>query len=274
MVIGDLARQPDWSDLVRDVDVVIHCAAKVHIRQEHASGVAAAFRAVNVEGSVGLATAASAAGCRRFVFLSTAKLLAGGGAECLSDAQNEAEWRSDPYTASKREGERALQACCARSGMELVIVRPPLVYGPGAGGNFRSLMRAVASGLPLPLGAIRNRRSFIALENLVDFLATVAIHPSAAGRTFEVCDGEDLSTEAFVRKLASAMGRRTWIPSVPVALLRGLAAVIGRRSQMTSLSESLVLDMTEAVSLLGWTPPVRMDVALKNAVGAACKRSA
>lgn len=266
VVVGDLAARPDWSLALTDVDVVVHCAAKVHVRQETARAERAVFRAVNVDACLDLAAAAMAAGCRRFVFLSSAKVFLGPGDSRHQAQALAAEWLQDPYTASKREAEEALRVRCADSGVQCVIVRPPLVYGPGVGGNFKTLIRAVAKGLPLPIGAIRNRRSFVAVGNLVHFLACVAEHPDAAGQTFAVSDDEDVSTPELARRLAKAAGRGIWMPEVPVDVLIGLAGVLGRRSQMLSLCESLALDVAETRSLLGWSPPIGMDVGLAETV--------
>lgn len=264
VVVGDLACGVDWTTAVREVDVVIHCAAKVHVRPERAREDAAVFEAVNVHASLALASAAAAAGCRRFVFLSSAKVLT--VAEEGGEQAAALKWLQDPYTASKRAAELALLRLCAERDITCVIVRPPLVYGPGVGGNFRALMEVVALGLPLPLGGVRNGRSFVSLGNLVDFLAVAARHPAAAGRTFSVSDGAVLSTPELVRRLAAAMGRHVWMPRIPLALLMWLAAILGRRSQMASLCESLEVDTGDARDLLGWVPPQRAEEALLETV--------
>ncbi|MTI93171.1 NAD-dependent epimerase/dehydratase family protein [Stutzerimonas stutzeri] len=205
--IGEIGAATDWSALLDGVEVVVHCAARVHVMRETDADPLAAFRAVNVQGTLRLAESAAAAGVRRFIFLSSVKV--------HGEASGERPFRaSDPpapadaYGLSKLEAEQGLRELSARTGMELVIIRPPLVYGPGVKANFRSMMRWLARGVPLPLGAIHNRRSLVALDNLVDLIRSCITHPQAAGQIFLVSDGEDLSTSELLRRLGRALANK------------------------------------------------------------------
>jgi UDP-glucose 4-epimerase len=261
--IGELGASTSWRAAVEGTQIVIHLAARVHVMRERATDALEQFRRVNVAGTLDLATQAAAAGVRRFLYLSSVKVLGEAGHFTETDPPAP----QDAYAISKHEAEAGLREIGARTGMEVVIIRPPLVYGPGVRANFGALMRAVARGLPLPLGAVENRRSLVALDNLVDFILTCASHPAAANETFLVSDGEDLSTPDLVRRLAAAMGRRARLVPVPPALLLGAAAVAGRRDVAARLLGTLQVDITKARTELGWVPPVRVDEALRRAVG-------
>lgn len=253
------------AEVLRTCGTVIHLAARAHLLRDTADAPLAAYRAVNTAGSLRLAEQAAAAGVRRFVFVSTVKVQGEGTA--LGHAFNEAmtPQPQDPYAVSKWEAEQGLAAIAARTGMELVIVRPPLIYGPGVKANFAALMRAVARGWPLPLAAIDNRRSLVGIDNLVDLLLLCLRHPAAAGQRFLVSDGEDLSTPALLRRLGSAMGRpaRLWL--LPPALLMAGATLLGRRAAAERLCGNLQVDITKARTLLGWSPPVSVDEGLRRA---------
>lgn len=264
-VLIDMDPQSDWRVAVNGIDVVVHLAARVHVMRETVADPEAEFRRVNVAGTLNLAEHAAAAGVRRFVFLSSVKVNGESGIYTEADAPAP----DDPYGASKLEAETALRALAARTGIEVTIVRPPLVYGPGVRANFHALMRAVAHGIPLPLGAVDNRRSLVALDNLLDFIVTCAVHPAAANETFLVSDGDDLSTPELVRRLARAMRRRAILIPVPPALLAAAAALIGQRAAARRLLASLRVDITKARQQLDWTPPISVDEGLRRAVGAA-----
>jgi UDP-glucose 4-epimerase len=224
----------------------------------------AEFRRINVRGSLALASQAVAAGVRRFVFVSSIGV---NGAETAARAFHASDVPAphSPYSQSKLEAENALQELSRRTGLELVIVRPPLVYGPDAPGNFGALLRAVHRGIPLPFGAVHNRRSLVALDNLVDLLARCTVHPAAGSNTFLVSDGEDVSTPSLLRRAAAALGRRAHLLPVPVAVLRSAAALIGKGGMMQSLCASLQVDTSFTREQLGWSPVVTLDQALAGA---------
>ena len=244
--------------------VVVHLAARVHVMRDNAADPLAECRRVNVDGARAAHAAARDAGVRRFVLLSSVKAMGEGRA--LPYRESDPPAPADPYGISKLEAEQALLALAASTGIEVVIIRPPLVYGPGVGANFAALMRAVARGVPLPLGAVNNRRSLVAIDNLVDLINTCVEHPAAANEIFLVSDGEDLSTPELVRRLARAMGRPARLIPVPVPLLLAGAMLLGKRDVARRLLGSLQVDISKARSLLGWTPPVSVDEGLRRAV--------
>lgn len=259
----------DWRPLLEGRDVVVHAAARVHVMKERACEPLRAYRAVNVAGTLAVAHQAAQAGVRRFVFISSIKVngeqTPPGGAFAADDSPAPA----DPYGVSKAEAEAQLIALARRSAMEVVIVRPPLIYGPGATANFLSMMRWLARGIPLPLGAIEhNRRSLVALDNLLDLLTICLDHPAAANRIFLAADGEDLSTTGLLRRLAVAMGvPARLLPVPPWALVAGAAAA-GRQAVVQRLCGSLQVDIAKTRDLLGWTPPVSVDEGLRRAARA------
>jgi len=257
-----LDERADWSSLVSGTAVVVHAAARVHVMTETAADPLTEFRQVNVQGSLRLARQAAGAGVRRFVFVSSIKV---NGEETAPGSPFTAADRPapvDPYGISKLEAERGLQQISAETGMEVVIVRPPLVYGPGVGANFRRLMRWVHKGVPLPFGAIRNRRSLVALDNLVDLIDRCIDHPAAAGRVLLVSDGEDLSTPELLRRVGRAQGRPARLLPVPATLLSLGGTALGKRDLVRRLCGSLQIDASETRALLGWVPPTGVDDAL------------
>lgn len=261
----DLGPGADWRRLCDGVDVVVHLAARVHVMPRAGSSADdAEYQRVNVEGTTDLARQASAVGVRRLVFLSSIKVHGEGGS--ITDTSVCAP--RDPYGRSKLEAEGRLHALAAASRMDVVIVRPPLVYGPGVKANFQMLLSAVRRGIPLPLGAIHNRRSLVGVDNLVDLIRVCLLHPAAAGQSFLVSDGEDLSTPELVRRLGLALGRSARVPAVPVSWLRAVATLCGRTPAFDRLSGSLYVDISKAERLLGWRPPVSVDEGLRRAVGA------
>ena len=259
--LGDNA---DWSAALSGVDGVIHCAARVHVMHEQAADPLAEFRRANVEGTLRLARQAVEAGVRRFVFVSSIK--ANGEQTRLGEAfcaDDEAK-PCDPYGISKLEAEQALLALGRETGLEVVIVRPPLIYGPGVKANFLSMMRWLRRGVPLPLGAIDNKRSLVALDNLVDLLVHCLVHPAATGQCFLVSDGEDLSTSELLRRLGAALGRPVRLLPVPQGCIEGTARLLRRADLSQRLCGSLQVDIEKTRQLLGWTPPVSVDKALAD----------
>ena len=257
----ELGPDTDWSRVLDGVDAVIHLAARVHVTREHAADPLAAFRRANAAGTAQLAAQAETAGVRRFVLVSSVKAAAETSSGRKLVEANPAAPRT-PYGISKREGELALLAEARR--METVILRPPLVYGPGVGANFRALLRLVASGLPLPLGSVRNARSLIARDNLVDAIAVGLSAPGVAGGTYYVAEGEPLSTPDLVRALAAALGRPARLLGFPVGALTIAGRLVGRSDEAESLLGSLEVDASAFRAAASWSPPVRQDVAFRD----------
>lgn len=270
--VGDLSSQTDWSRVLVDVPVVVHAAAKVHVMNEAALDPLTEYRFVNVQGTLHLARQAAAAGVKRFVFLSSIKVngettpapLAGGGRAPFRPDDVPAP--QDPYGISKMEAEAGLREIAVQTDMEVVIIRPPLVYGPGVKANFASIMRWLVRGLPLPLGAVtRNRRSLVALDNLVDLIVVCLSHPAAANQTFLVSDGEDLSTADLFRRMGEALGHPARLLPVPPTLLRLGASLLGKPELMQRLCGSSQVDISKTRQLLGWAPPLSVDEGLEKA---------
>ncbi len=265
-VVGEINDATNWSSALHDVNTVVHLAARVHIRHDAAADPLIAFRTVNVKGTNNLARQAASAGVRRFVFVSSAKVNGEGTRPGRAFTEADAPDPRDAYGLSKLEAELGLNEIAMETGMEIVIIRPPVVYGPGVKANFAALMRAVQRGWPLPLGAVHNQRSLVALDNLVDFIVTCLSHPQAANQTFLVSDGHDLSTTELARGLARAAGMRARLVPVPVWALRAGAALLGKGDAVQRLCGNLQVDISKARNMLGWVPPISMDEGLCRAV--------
>lgn len=266
IVVTDRGESTSYAAVLAGQDVVVHTAARVHVMDDKAGDPWLQFRMVNVTGTLNLARQAVAAGIRRFVFISSIKVIGETSKPGVPFSEDDIPLPTDAYGVSKTEAEQGLREISARSGMEVVIIRPPLVYGPGVKANFAALMRAVQRGWPLPLGAVHNRRSLVALDNLVDFIVTCTTHPQAANQTFLVSDGQDLSTTELVRGLARASGRSARLLPVPVWALRAGAALVGRGDAVQRLCGNLQVDISKARKLLGWTPPISVEEGLRRAV--------
>lgn len=262
--IADLTADTAWQPVLQSVEVVVHAAARVHVMHDTSSDPLAEFRKVNVDGTLNLARQAAAAGVRRFIFISSIKV---NGEGTALDEPYYADARpapADPYGISKMEAEQGLRTLAAATGMEVVIIRPVLVYGPGVKANFLSMMRWLHKGVPLPFGAIHNRRSLVALDNLVDLIVTCIDHPAAANQTFLVSDGEDLSTTELLSRMGVALGKPTRLLPVPSRLLEVGAAMLGKQALAQRLCGSLQVDISKTRELLNWTPPVTVDQALRK----------
>lgn len=255
----ELGPDAGWTEAIRGARTVVHCAARVHVMQDRAGDPLAEFRKVNRDGTLALAHAAAAAGVRRFVFLSSIKVSGEGRSPDRPYRSDEDPAPTDAYAISKWEAESGLHALARSTGLEIVIVRPVLVYGPGVRANFRAMMRAVDMGLPLPFGSIDNRRSMIFVSNLADLIACAADHPKASGKTFLASDGEDLSTAETVRRLARAMGRPARLVPLPPRLFATAAALVGKTAVAHRLLGSLTVDPREVRETLGWSPPYTLD---------------
>jgi nucleoside-diphosphate-sugar epimerase len=264
--VGDLTAQTDWSLTLAGADAVVHLAARVHVMQEIEIDPLTAFRAVNVEGTLNLARQAAAAGVKRFVFVSSVKVNGEDTPPGRAFTESEAPNPQDAYGQSKHEAEQGLRQLSADTGMEMVIIRPPLVYGPGVKANFAALMRVVQRGWPLPLGAVYNQRSLVALDNLVDFIVICITHPQAANQTFLVSDGQDLSTTELVRGMAQAAGVPARLLPVPVWALQAGASLLGKGDAVQRLCGNLQVDISKARSLLGWVPPLSVEEGLRRAM--------
>ena len=268
VAVASLDDRTSWAGALRQCSVFIHCAGRAHITNDPGRNALHEFREVNTDLTLALARSTAAAGIKRFVFVSSIGVNGLTSGQEAFTPEGEANPQT-PYSISKYEAEQGLQAISQETGLEVVVVRPPLVYGAGAPGNFGTLVAMFRRGWPLPLGAVtKNRRSYVALPNLVDLLVTVCDHPAAANQVFLVSDGEDLSTVDLLRRLSAAMGRPARLLPVPVELLALGAKMLSKPEVFQSLCGSLQVDIGKTRELLGWHPPIGVDEGLKRAVGA------
>lgn len=258
IIVGDLATATNWTEAMDGVDLVVHLAARVHVMDDEAKDPLQEFRHVNVEGTRAVAEAAANAGVKRLVFISSIKV--------LGEATHGSPFRADdvpnpvdPYGVSKMEAEQLIFETSKSRGMEVVVVRPPLVYGPGVRANFEKLLGVVHKGIPLPFGLVKNGRSLVAVDNLIDFLVCCLTHEKAANEAFLVSDGQDLSTAELVRVIAKALDRPARLMPVPPALMKLAGTVLGKRDQVDRLLGSLIVDISKNRELLGWEPPLSVD---------------
>ena len=266
LAIGEIGLRTDWSKVFLNCAVVIHLAARVHVMNDTEADPLTAFRAVNVDGTLNLARQASEAGIKRFVFISSVKVNGESTQPGRSFTEVDEHNPQDAYAQSKYEAEHGLRQIAVQTGMEVVIIRSPLVYGPGVKANFRSLMTMVSKGLPLPLGAVTaNRRSLVAVDNLVDFIITCINHPAAANQVFLVSDDEDLSTAELLHRMYKANGTPDRLFTLPLWFLNLCATTIKRKSVYSRLCGSLQIDISKSKKILGWTPPVSVDEGLRLA---------
>ena len=262
MLVGDLAEADNWSTALRGVDVVVHAAARVHVMRDTELDPLSEFRRVNLQGTLNIARRAVAAGVSRFVFLSSIKVNGESTEPGRPFTSEDAPAPQDPYGVSKAEAEDGLRALARETGLEVVIIRPPLVYGPGVKANFLSMMRWVNRGIPLPLAGIHNKRSMVGLDNLVDLIVACADHAGAPGKTFLAADAEDLSTTELLQRVGGVLGRPARLFPVPEPLLASLAKALGKGPVVQRLFGSLQVDSSAARHVLGWKPPVSVDEAL------------
>ncbi|WP_434153604.1 UDP-glucose 4-epimerase family protein [Pseudomonas sp. JZ134] len=249
---------------LQSFDAIIHCGARVHIMQDKAADPLAEFRKANVEATLHLAQKASRAGVRRFIFLSSIKVNGDGPTDESPYRADDMPNPADPYGLSKMEAEAGLKAIAEATDLEVVVIRPVLVYGPGVKANFHSMMLWLNRCIPLPLGSVHNKRSLVALDNLVDLIATCIDHPAAANQTFLVSDDEDLSTSCLLRRLAKALNKPAWLVPVPEAFLEFSARALGKRAVAQRLCGSLQVDISKTKDLLQWSPIISVDKALKK----------
>lgn len=259
-IIDKIDGRTDWQASLYGVTVVVHCAACVHVMGDTAANLVAAFRVVNVEGTLNLARQAAGAGVRRFVYISSIKVNGEATRRGHPFTAEDAPAPLDAYGISKMEAEQGLRNLATQTGMEVVIIRPPLVYGPRVKANFQSMMRWLARGVPLPLGAIHNRRSLVALDNLVNLIVICLAHSAAANQTFLVSDGEDLSTTQLLRRMGQALGKPARLIPIPSTFLKLSAVLLGKPAIAQRLCASLQVDISKTRQLLGWHPPVSLSM--------------
>lgn len=264
--IGNINSSTDWSEVLRDQHIVIHTAARAHVMKDKSVDPLAEYRSVNVGASLKLAEQAAKAGVKRFIFISSIKANGEGREDKHAYSYNDMLAPEDEYGVSKAEAEVGLKKIATKTGMEMVIIRPTLIYGPGVKGNFSLLMRLASRGLPLPLGAIHNYRSMVALENLIDLIVTSIDHPKAANETFLVSDDQDVSTTELLHKMAYAFGKKAKLIPIPMSWLIGGATLFGKKAMVDRLCGSLQVDITHTKETLGWKPPVTMEQQLAKIV--------
>lgn len=255
VAIGDLSAATDWSVALKDVDVVVHCAARAHVLKERAADPLAEFRAVNTDAALALAAQAAAAGVRRFVFISSIGV---NGAETHGRGfrHDDPAQPHSPYALSKHEAEQGLRALSGRTGLEVVVIRPPLIVGPDPKGNLATLQRIIDKGLPLPFGlATRNRRDLVSRDTLCDLIGVAIEHPAAAGETFLVSDGRPISTRTLLERMAASRGRSPIFLPVPPALLAAALKLVGKRGMAAQLFGDLEVDIEHTRRTLDWAPP-------------------
>ncbi|ONN67086.1 SDR family oxidoreductase [Herbaspirillum sp. VT-16-41] len=266
-VIGDIDAPVEWSALLSGVDVVIHLAARAHILKECSDDPLSAFRAVNTDATLRLGDAAQSVGVKRFVFLSSIGV---NGTSTLGRSFSELDTPSpaSDYAISKWEAEQGLFQLCSMGGMELVVIRPPLIYGPGAPGNFRVMLDWLNKGIPLPLGAVHNKRSLVGITNLADLITVCISHADAAGQVFLAGDGQDVSTSELLRLLGAAIGKPARLVPLPASMLQFGARMLGKSDLSTRLLSSLQVDISKAKTLLNWHPPVGLEAGLRDTAAA------
>ncbi|MBP5107536.1 NAD-dependent epimerase/dehydratase family protein [Pseudomonas protegens] len=250
----------NFLDLLSGVDVVVHTAARAHVLNETATDPLAEYRKVNVDFTLNLARQCAQSQVKRFIYISSIGVHGVTSDRPFTVCDVPAP--EEPYAISKIEAERGLENLCQTCDMELVIIRPPLVYGREAPGNFARMVGWISSGIPLPLGAVDNRRSLISIDNLADLILVCLDHPLAAGKILLASDGEDVSTSDLLRRVARAMGKPARLVPFPTTVLRVVAGLTGKKSMVRRLTSSLQVDMSSTTTLLGWTPPFTLDESL------------
>jgi nucleoside-diphosphate-sugar epimerase len=262
VAIGNIGADSEWEPVLNGIDAVVHLAARVHVMDEGCTDPTSEYRKINVGGTKHLARIADSKNVRRFVYLSSIKVNGDGRSDPYTTEDLPAP--VDPYGISKLEAEMVLRDIAEKTGLEVVILRPPLVYGPGVKANFLQLIKLINLGIPLPLAGIKNQRSLIFLGNLVDAVLTCILHPKAAGKTFLLSDGKDVSTSELIQKISSVLGRPSRLFSLSPDLLRFLAKVTGRSNAVNRLLDSLTVDTTKICTELNWKPPFSIEEGLRE----------
>ena len=261
----DASSNTNWTDALRDIDVVVHLFARVHVMDDKVADPLLEFRNINVNATIALANAAAKQGIKRFVFLSSVKV---NGESTFHKPFSESDLPhpQDAYAISKWEAEEALRKISKDTGMEVVIIRSPLVYGPNVKANFLKMMQYIKRGIPLPLGAIQNKRSLIGVDNLVDFITTTISHPKAAHQSFLISDDEDISTTDLLRRIGKHIGKPARLIPLHPKILTFIFNILGRQDFGDRLLGSLEVDITKAKKLLAWSPPKTLDEGLRATV--------
>jgi len=269
IIIGDIGlldEKNTLNDCMKNIDVVVHTAARVHIMKDRASDPLSEFRKVNTAATLILARAAAAAGIKRFIFLSTIKVNGEftpvGGSFSEEDSCNP----TDPYAISKWEAEKGLMDLAGQTEMEVVVIRPPLIYGPGVKGNFASMIELVNKGIPIPLGKVENQRSLLALDNIVSFIIVCLEHPKATNQIFLLSDGQDVSTVQLIQSIAHLQDKNANLLSIPTSWISFLAGLLGKRDVAERLLGSLSVNNSKARNMLGWEPIVSMEQQLEKTI--------
>lgn len=263
IAVGNIMSDTNWQLELDSIDVVIHLAARVHVMQDTAINPLVEFRRVNTEATLNLAKQAAKSGVKRFIYLSSVKVNGEVTQPEFPFTEVDEYVPVDPYALSKYEAEQGLLRLAEKTQMEVVIIRPPLVYGPGVKANFLSMMKWLYKSVPLPLGSVHNKRSLVALDNLVDLILTCVEHPSAANQVFLVSDGDDLSTTELLSRVARALGKKSWLLPVNYQMLELCLVTIGKKDLAQRLCSSLQVDISKAKKLLNWTPPISVDEGLR-----------
>lgn len=263
-LIKNLDADTDWTQALTGVDVVVHLAARVHIMNDMSEDPLTEFRKVNVDATLNLARQAAQLGVKRFIFVSSIKVNGESTVKGRPFAADDAPNPLDAYGISKMEAEAQLKVLADKTTMKFVIIRPPLVYGPGVKANFLNMMVWLNKRIPLPLGAIGNKRSFVSVENLVDLIGVCILHPAAENQIFLVSDDEDLSTTELLQRMGKALAKPVLLVPVPVFLLKLLGKMLGKADVIQRLCESLQVDITKTKKLLMWTPPTSVDESLSK----------
>lgn len=266
--VGDIDGLTNWSSYLDGVDAVVHLANRAHVMNEQVSDPLSLYRAINTVGTLQLARQAVAAGVKRFIFISSVKV---NGESTLPGKPFRADDVSvplDPYGLSKYEAELGLKKIAQETGLEVVIIRPPLIYGPGVKANFLKMMRWVEWGIPLPLGSIQNQRSLLGIDNLIDFIEVCLTHPKAVGQTFLVSDDHDLSTTELLKEISRSMGQSSQLVAIPQRILEGVLGILGQKRIAERLCGSLQLDIQSTKNILGWSPPYKVEDQMNKTIKA------
>ncbi len=262
--IGDIGFAPDWSSALESIEAIVHLAGRAHILREAKANPLAEYRRVNVNATLTLAQAAAAANVRRFVFVSSIGVLGNQSPQNAPFTERSPVQPTRDYATSKWEAEQALREIAYQTGLDVVIIRPPLAYGPGVPANFRALLGWVYRGIPLPLACVRNKRSLVGVRNLASFIAQCISHPRAANETFLISDGQDVSTPELLRKVARYLERPSHLLPMPVGLLNMGAKLLGKEQMAQQLLGDLAVNSNKARQMLEWKPPYTVDEELAH----------
>ena len=266
VLVSEIDQQTAWGKILKGMDTVIHCAGRAHVMNDLFANPLPEYRRINVEGTMNLARQAAAAGVKRFIFLSTVKVNGEQTPQGKPYSESDAPMPQNPYAISKYEAEQGLMELAAKTDLEVVIIRPTLVYGLGVKANFFTMLRMVRLGMPLPFGSIANKRSFIYVENLHSLISRCVVHPGAANQLFMASDGHDLSTTELLRYCGSAMGVGVYLIPIPESLCMLSASLLGQGEAIQRLCGSLQVDISKARKLLDWEPPISVQVGLEKTV--------